>query len=398
MPLLPLPALALVLSAHIPSADPPALGTQRVAILRLRFAGKIPEGLQDLFAERLAQGLTAARLEVMPGPDVASRLASAPEDVAACQSPACYPALGALLEASYLITAQVSESNKTYTMVLDIINGQTGGVLASSHERCETCGAEEAGEKMGLAASALRERLEVEASAPAHVLIRSRPSGATVVVDGQPSGVTPLAAELTAGNISCSSSCATTPRLPVPSPRWPGRGIGGANAPCPPCPPASPSAPRVGQPWAVALPAARRHRYHELRPRPGRLLLRQLLPGTLSAGVGHQVVGRRHDWRRRRRGHRRGHHGLSGARPRGRGGQAGGAFLSERHIFERKPSGCRGRGRDLGASARFRAAPRRFARGGDRERVARRGKKTPIARVAICASAARLATSTVTAA
>jgi hypothetical protein len=52
---------------------------------------------------------------------------------------------------------------------------------------------------MGLAASALRERLEVEASAPAHVLIRSRPSGATVVVDGQPSGVTPLAAELTAG-------------------------------------------------------------------------------------------------------------------------------------------------------------------------------------------------------
>jgi hypothetical protein len=92
------------------------------------------------------------------------------------------------LSASYLINARIAESNKTYTMVMEIINGRTGGVLASNRERCETCGAEEAGEKMGLAASALRERLEAVSRAPARFAIRSRPAGATVVMDGKAAG------------------------------------------------------------------------------------------------------------------------------------------------------------------------------------------------------------------
>jgi len=65
---------------------------------------------------------------------------------------------------------KVSESNKTYVVTMDIINGRTGAVLGSNRERCETCGVEEAGEKMGLAASALRERLETVARAPAALL------------------------------------------------------------------------------------------------------------------------------------------------------------------------------------------------------------------------------------
>jgi hypothetical protein len=52
---------------------------------------------------------------------------------------------------------------------------------------------------MGLAASALRERLEAMSRAPAHFLIRSRPGGASVLMDGQPSGSTPLDAELMGG-------------------------------------------------------------------------------------------------------------------------------------------------------------------------------------------------------
>jgi hypothetical protein len=107
--------------------------------------------------------------------------------------------MASALGASYLITAAVAESNKTYTMVLEIINGRTGFVAASNRERCETCGAEEAGEKMGLAASALRERLEALARAPAHLLIRSRPPGANLVMDGRPAGSTPLDTELPGG-------------------------------------------------------------------------------------------------------------------------------------------------------------------------------------------------------
>ena len=174
-------------------------GSQRVAIARLEFEGKIPDGLQELFAQRLVQGLSAARFEVLRGSDVQQKLTGPRQALATCQNATCYPAVAEALSASYLITAHIAESNKTYTMVMEIINGRTGGGLASNRERCETCGAEEAGEKMGLAASALRERLEAVSRAPARLTIRSRPAGATVVMDGKQAGVTPLEAELAGG-------------------------------------------------------------------------------------------------------------------------------------------------------------------------------------------------------
>ena len=179
--------------------QPESAPAQRVAIARLTFEGKIPEGLQDLFAQRLVQGLSAARFEVLRGSDVQERLTGANQPLATCQNATCYPAMANALSASYLITANVTESDKTYTMVMEIINGRTGGVLASNRERCETCGAEEAGEKMGLAASALRERLDAVSRAPAHFIIRSRPAGASVLMDGRATGVTPLDAELAGG-------------------------------------------------------------------------------------------------------------------------------------------------------------------------------------------------------
>jgi hypothetical protein len=165
----------------------------------MAFEGKIPEGLQELFAQRLVQGLSAARFEVLRGSDVQERLTGPNQALAACQNATCYPAMAFALSASYLITASIAESNKTYTLVLEIINGRTGGVLASNRERCETCGAEEAGEKMGLAASALRERLEAVSRDPARIIIRSRPAGASVLMDGRPTGVTPLDVELPGG-------------------------------------------------------------------------------------------------------------------------------------------------------------------------------------------------------
>jgi hypothetical protein len=173
-------------------------GAERVAVARMIFEGKIPEGLRDLFAQRLMEGLSAARFEVLSGKDVQQKLVQE-KDLLACQDASCYPAMAKTLDASYLITARVAESNKTYTMLMEIINGRTGAVLASNRERCETCGVEEAGEKMGLAASALRERLEVVSRAPARFVIRSKPAGATVIIDDQVIGVTPLDSELSGG-------------------------------------------------------------------------------------------------------------------------------------------------------------------------------------------------------
>jgi hypothetical protein len=189
----------LFLASSVAHAEPDAAGSQRVAVAHLDFAGKIPEGLQELFAQRLVQGLSAARFEVLRESDVRQKLAAANPALAACQSASCYPAMATALEASYLIAAHVSENSKTYTLEMEIINGRTGGVLASNRERCETCGAEDAGEKMGLAASALRERLEVVSRAPARFILRSKPAGARVTLDGKPAGSTPLDTELSGG-------------------------------------------------------------------------------------------------------------------------------------------------------------------------------------------------------
>jgi hypothetical protein len=189
----------LLLATPAARAQTESAPSQRVAIARLSFEGKIPEGLQELFAQRLVQGLSAARFEVLRGSDVQQRLAGPNQALATCQNATCYPAMASALAASYLITANLTESNKTYTLVMEIINGRTGGVLASNRERCETCGAEEAGEKMGLAASALCERLEAVSRAPARFIIRSRPAGAAVVMDGRQAGATPLDVELPGG-------------------------------------------------------------------------------------------------------------------------------------------------------------------------------------------------------
>jgi hypothetical protein len=187
-------------SALAQAPVPPQMqGSLRVAVARLDFEGKIPAALQELFSQRLVEGLSAARFEVLRGSDVQLKLTGPNQGLLGCKDLSCYPAMAYALQASYLITAQVAESNKTYTMVLEIINGRTGGVLASNRERCETCGVEEAGEKMGLAASALRERLETVSRAPARFIIRSRPAGAGVLMDGRQAGVTPLDMELPGG-------------------------------------------------------------------------------------------------------------------------------------------------------------------------------------------------------
>jgi PEGA domain. len=136
---------------------------------------------------------------VLSEEEVQKRLVGPSLALASCRDASCFPAMATALSASYLIGARVSESNKTCVMTMDIINGRTGVVLASNHERCETCGVEEAGEKMGLAASALRDRLESVARAPARVTVRSRPASATVEIDGKTVGLTPLDVELAGG-------------------------------------------------------------------------------------------------------------------------------------------------------------------------------------------------------
>jgi hypothetical protein len=174
-------------------------GKQRVAVVKLAFEGSVPEAARDLFAQRLVEGLAAARFEVMTGAMVKERLAAAGLGADSCAGGSCTEKAARALGVAFLVFATVVEHDKTYDITLDLVNGKNGVTTGTNRERCEICGIEEASEKVSLAASALRARLEALANTPPRFIIRSRPAGAILKIDGEVIGKTPVDRELTPG-------------------------------------------------------------------------------------------------------------------------------------------------------------------------------------------------------
>jgi hypothetical protein len=179
--------------------DAPVAGKQRVAVVRLAFEGNVPEAARELFAQRLVEGLAAARFEVMTGAMVKERLAAAGLGADSCTGGSCTGKATRALGVAFLVFATVVEQAKTYDVTLDLVNGKSGVTIGTNRERCEICGVEEASEKVGLAASALRARLEALANTPPRFIIRSRPAGAMLKLDGEAIGKTPVDRELSPG-------------------------------------------------------------------------------------------------------------------------------------------------------------------------------------------------------
>jgi hypothetical protein len=179
-------------------ADAPG-ARQRVAVVRLAFEGGVPEAARDLFAQRLVEGLAAARFDVLTGAMVRERLAAAGLDADSCSGGSCTGRAANALGVAFLVFASVIEHDKTYDVTLELVNGKSGVTIGTNRERCEICGVEEASEKVGLAATALRARLEALANTPARFVIRSHPAGARIAIDGEALGRTPLDRELPGG-------------------------------------------------------------------------------------------------------------------------------------------------------------------------------------------------------
>jgi hypothetical protein len=194
---------ALVLAtggAQVANAAPGAAAPrQRVAVAHVDFEGNVAEAARDLFESRVVEGLAAAQFEVFASAAVSQKLAAAGQRLANCRDGGCYPELARALGVNYLVAARVSASNKNYEISLEIINGRTGGVIGTNRERCEICGVDEAGEKMALAAGALRARLEALVTAPARFIIRSRPGGVPITGAGARGGRTPIDRALAGG-------------------------------------------------------------------------------------------------------------------------------------------------------------------------------------------------------
>jgi hypothetical protein len=186
---------ALGVAASASAASPGAeRSSERVVVHRLEFSGRVPGPLRESLARRLNEGLTSVGFQVVPAAGGAGSAAGS-----SCADPACLRGLADRLGARYLVGARVEENAKSFEIALELYTGRTGMVVGISRERCEICGAEEVGEKMGLAASALRTRLLLLARAPVRFVVRTRPHGATVKIDERPSGRTPVDLSLTAG-------------------------------------------------------------------------------------------------------------------------------------------------------------------------------------------------------
>jgi hypothetical protein len=188
----------LVLGATVSSAPANAASAERLAIVRFEVNGNVPPALRRTLGDRLIEGLTAVSFEVLRPPQGSESpvFDRAGEE---CRDEDCYKRVARAAKVSYLVAAKIDERQKTFEITLELLSARSGTVVGTNRERCEICGVAEVGEKMSLAASTLRARLEALARSPARFVIRTRPSGAQVWIDGKPMGATPLDLSLPAG-------------------------------------------------------------------------------------------------------------------------------------------------------------------------------------------------------
>jgi hypothetical protein len=73
-----------------------------------------------------------------------------------CTTPACLAAAARATGAAFLLRAAVDEEGRSYTFKLEMLDGQSGAVLAQRENRCEICTDSEALEIANAAASALK--------------------------------------------------------------------------------------------------------------------------------------------------------------------------------------------------------------------------------------------------
>jgi len=136
------------------AAAPRAAHAERPKILVLPVVGK---GADPTFRQRVTQAIGEGLLA--SGGEVVAPAASgggAPTTAEACTTAECLSAAARASGATYLLRAIVEEEGRSYTFKLEMLDGQSGAVLAQRENRCEICTDAEALETANTAASALK--------------------------------------------------------------------------------------------------------------------------------------------------------------------------------------------------------------------------------------------------
>jgi TolB-like protein len=126
-----------------------AAHADRPKILVLPVTGKAADpGFRQRVTQSLSEGLIASGGEVVaPGTSVPAE---------GCADAACLAGAARATGAAYLLRASVDEAGRTYLFKMEMLDGQSGAVLAQRENRCEICTDAEALEIANAAASALK--------------------------------------------------------------------------------------------------------------------------------------------------------------------------------------------------------------------------------------------------
>src|SRR6188508_3321964 len=129
-----------------------AARAERPKILVLPVAGKAADAnFRQRVGQALSEGLLASGSEVVAPPTGAAALPAE-----GCATPACLSGAARVTGAALLLRASVDEEGRTYSFKLEMLDGQSGAVLAQRENRCEICTDAEALEIANAAASALK--------------------------------------------------------------------------------------------------------------------------------------------------------------------------------------------------------------------------------------------------
>ncbi|MEZ4382931.1 MAG: PEGA domain-containing protein [Nannocystaceae bacterium] len=160
--------------------------TEVVMVLPVESWGSIEEHVPRALVARIEDGLRRGKFTVI---DAAAIGASVPSGE--CDE-ACMRGLVAGTDATHVVRASVVVDGRDYNVRVELFLGDTGELIAASHDICEICGHEELADMVGDLSAALRRKLSAAVDPPPLLRVVAEPAGSVVSVDGEVVGVTPV--------------------------------------------------------------------------------------------------------------------------------------------------------------------------------------------------------------
>ncbi len=187
--------LVLTIALALAIAPPPLLAVmldQPEVGVALTLEGSDSQGAGGRLQEAVRMGLDRSGVGV-----VDYQAVSPPPE--GCGDAECWKTVAGDAGASHLVVGTVTVEGRDYAFELELIDAETGAVVASNSDRCEICGIDEVADLISSKAATLGHQLTSQNQGAPVLVVDSNPTGARVTVDGKNVGTTPFEAELPPG-------------------------------------------------------------------------------------------------------------------------------------------------------------------------------------------------------